>query len=525
MKILIADDEMLVRAGLKSSINWESEKLTIVGEADNGEKALRLVSELRPDILLLDINMPIMNGIEVLKELKRRKDPCKVIILSCHDEFEYVKDAMRYGAKDYILKHKIEPESIINILKEVKQSIEAEREVDAGEHINTVKPAKELLYEKNDFLCKLLKGYQFKKEELTRHIDSLGLKLKDRNIVCILFEVDSYKEVLNRYNSYEKELFQLSIENISKELLSNVKENEFVIKDDNLYAILLSNTQEASEQNIYQNTVTLIKRFQNTFKKYLNVDLIFSVSERYNDLNSTGLAFEKAAMALTQKFLFPEDYYFFVSNIDFRAPFCVSSLANAEEIQGENISLEGALDYLISAAETLKTNKYVDIKSLKSCLSRIIYSLTSKFLGEESSLVDEDSWDSINAVTDYLKKLKERAGSLLDPSIELSNYLVREAVAYINKNYEKDISLKLLGDYLNVSESYISRLFNKKMNMTVSNYINIKRIEKAKELLRKTTLKNYEIAEKVGYKNHMHYNIVFKKLANCTPSEYRNKSF
>ncbi len=522
MKILIADDEMLVRAGLKSSINWESENFKIVGEANNGEKTLSMVAELKPDILLLDINMPVMNGIEVLKELKKRKEACKVIILSCHDEFEYVKDAMRYGARDYILKHKIEPESIINILKEVKQSIEAERKENATEYIST-KPDKELEYEKNEFLCKLLKGYQFKEDELTRHLNTLELELKCKNIICVLFEVDKYKEVLNRYNSYEKELFQLSIVNISKELLNNVKESEFVIKDDNLFAILFSNIQEASEQKIYQNTITIIKRFQNTFNKYLNVNITFAASEMYNDLNNTGMAFEKASLALTQKFLFPEDYCFFVNNIDFRAPFCVNSLVNTEEILGENISFKYALDYLISALEGLKTNKYVDIRSLKTFLSRIIYSLTNKFLEEESSFVDEDSWESINDVIGYMKSLKERSGSSLEPSIELSNYLVREAVAYINKNYEKDISLKLLSDYLNVSESYISRLFNKKMNMTVSNFINIKRIEKAKELLRKTTLKNYEIAEKVGYKNHMHYNIVFKKLANCTPSEYRNK--
>ncbi len=522
MKILIADDEMLVRAGLKSSINWERENIVIVGEADNGEKTVNMVTELKPDLLLLDINMPIMNGIEVLKELRRRKEECKVIVLSCHDEFEYVKEAMRYGAVDYILKHQIEPESIVNILKDVKETIKAERNKNDSEIANT-KSERESKYEKNDFLCKLLKGYQFQEHELTNHINAMGLKLKGKKIICILFEADKYKEVLNRYNSYEKELLQVSIENISKELLSNVKESEFVIKEDNLYALLLSNIEGASEQNIYQNTITLIKRFQNTFKKYLNIELTFAVSEMYNGLNNTGKAFEKALAALTQKFLYPENYYFFVREIDFKNPFYVNSFISIEEILGEKISFEYALDYLINILGQLKTNKYVDIKLLKTVLSGSLYSLTNKYLENESSLVNEELWESLKDVNNYLNNLKERTNFLRESSIELNNYLVREVVTYINKNYEKDISLKLLSDYLKVSESYISRLFNKEMNMTVSNYINIKRVEKAKELLRTTTLKNYEIAEKVGYKNHMHYNIVFKKLANCTPSEYRNK--
>ena len=521
MKILIADDEMLVRAGLKSSINWESENFSIVGEADNGEKALNMVAELKPDILLLDINMPIMNGIEVLKELKNRKETCKVIVLSCHDEFEYVKDAMRYGATDYILKHKIEAESIINIIKEVRHTIEAEKREHDKEGSTRAEIAS--THEKNDFLCKLLKGYQFKEDELKRQLNTLGISLNRKNILCILFEVEKYLEVLGRYNGYEKELFQLSIENISKEILSNIRESEFLIKDDNLYVILLSNIQETSEQNIYQNTISIIKRFENTFKKYLNVDLIFAVSEIYNDLNNSEKAFKKASMALTQKFLFPEYDCFFVNNINFRSPFCVNTLINVDDILSDKIGLESAINNLISVLEGFKTDKYVDIKLLKTFLSRIIYSMTSKFLEDEDLLINEDLWKSINDVIGYLKRLKEKCASMQDASGEMSNYLVREAVAYTNKNYEKDISLKLLADNLGVSESYISRLFNKKINMTVSNYINLKRIEKAKELLRNTTLKNYEIAEKVGYKNHIHYNIVFKKLNNCTPSEYRNK--
>ena len=160
MKILIVDDEMLVRAGLKSIIDWERHGYTIIGEADSGDKALKMVKELKPDIMFLDINMPGTNGIDVLKGLKESRDACKVIVISCHDEFEYVKEAMKLGALEYILKHRIIPANILCVLDNVKRLIEDENKNKENAIMQVKGHEKELIYQKKDFFERIFKGIQ-----------------------------------------------------------------------------------------------------------------------------------------------------------------------------------------------------------------------------------------------------------------------------------------------------------------------------------------------------------------------------
>ena len=117
ISIAIIDDESLVRLGIKSSVEWENYGYEIIGEADNGQNGLEMIQQKQPDIVLLDICMPVMDGIEVLKRLQQMEIDCKVIILSCHDDFHFVKEAMKNGAYDYLRKNEINSANILNIFR------------------------------------------------------------------------------------------------------------------------------------------------------------------------------------------------------------------------------------------------------------------------------------------------------------------------------------------------------------------------------------------------------------------------
>ena len=123
LKILIADDEPLVRAGIKSVIPWQQHGFEVIGEAENGLEAYNKIISLKPDILITDIKMPQMDGIELLKKIKKDKIHIQSIILSCFDEFDMVREAMKYGAHDYILKLSIDPEKLLEVLNEIKQTL------------------------------------------------------------------------------------------------------------------------------------------------------------------------------------------------------------------------------------------------------------------------------------------------------------------------------------------------------------------------------------------------------------------
>lgn len=527
MKILIVDDEMLVRAGLKSIIDWERHGYTIIGEADSGDKALKMVKELKPDIMFLDINMPGTNGIDVLKGLKESRNACKVIVISCHDEFEYVKEAMKLGALEYILKHRIIPENILCVLDNVKRLTEDEKKHKENAVMQVEGHEKEPVYRKKDFFERIFKGIQLTEWELNGYINCCQLKIKQRNLSCIVFEVNDLERVMQRYTDNNENLLHIAINNILEELLLNESESEFSNFESNKYVVLLSNSSEKSEYNIYKRSVYIVNKLRNAFINYLNITTSYGISEKYDGFSNTSSALRQALMSLSQKFLYPDYYVFHARDMSFGDELVSKFLFDAENTLITNIEKNDFYNSLSCLRETcdklINNKKYVNIDQLKKFLFRSIAFISNSFLDGEKLLMESENIKGINHYLSILNQAEKIYQKLCSLSVSQKSHLVRKAIKYIDDNYYKDINLSDISRYLCVSECYLSRLFNKEMNTTISNYINAKRIEKSKELLKNTTLKTYEIAEKVGFKNSVHFNIVFKKFVKCTPTEYRNR--
>ena len=180
LKILIADDEPLVRAGIKSVIPWQQHGFEVIGEAENGLEAYNKIISLKPDILITDIKMPQMDGIELLKKIKKDKIHIQSIILSCFDEFDMVREAMKYGAKDYILKLSIEPQKILDVLDEIKQNMA----VDEPQSDQIVLDDSDIKYL---FIRKLI-NHGFTSEEQVNNVI--------HNIHFSAFKADAYMEQL-----------------------------------------------------------------------------------------------------------------------------------------------------------------------------------------------------------------------------------------------------------------------------------------------------------------------------------------
>ena len=137
IKVLIADDEPLVRAGIKTVLPWNMYGFDVISEAADGKEAYEKILKLKPDILITDIKMPGMDGITLLKRLKQEKISIQSLVLSCFDEFELVREAMKYGAHDYIRKLSIDPAKLLEVLKEMKEAISDQPEKNASFSLNT----------------------------------------------------------------------------------------------------------------------------------------------------------------------------------------------------------------------------------------------------------------------------------------------------------------------------------------------------------------------------------------------------
>ena len=204
-KVLIVDDELLVRVGIKSSLDWGKYNFEIVGEAANGEEALKILRARRIDIVLLDIDMPVLNGINVLEAMKAENIESKVIILSCHEDFKYAQQALRLGAVDYVLKLSINSEKLCELLLNVQQLVRSTPDSMRGQ------PLQE---QWNKIAC----------GETVFELDALkkcGSRLKDEKVMILL--VAAEKAVTKKPASPDSDnrLFHQSIKNFLSDIIND----------------------------------------------------------------------------------------------------------------------------------------------------------------------------------------------------------------------------------------------------------------------------------------------------------------
>ena len=186
IKVLIADDEPLVRAGIKTVLPWNMYGFDVIAEAADGKEAYEKILKLKPDILITDIKMPGMDGITLLKRLKQEKISIQSLVLSCFDEFELVREAMKYGAHDYIRKLSIDPAKLLEVLKEMKEAISDQPEKSASFSLNT----DDLKY----LFIKRLQNQGFEDHEQVEnvlHNIKLDISIQDYHLIRFSFEPDT----------------------------------------------------------------------------------------------------------------------------------------------------------------------------------------------------------------------------------------------------------------------------------------------------------------------------------------------
>ena len=205
MKVLIVDDEAFVRVSFKSYIDWNRYGFELIGEAEDGEIALEMIQNLKPDIVFLDINIPKLDGIQVLKDMKKMNLTAKVIILSGYNEFEYVKEAMKAGALDYIHKPGMNMETLLSTLTNARLIIDSER-ISLNEYKNLKTNLEQNKANiKSYFFKDIIEGTINSSWEIEQKMELLNIKLENANIVCFIISIDNYLKVQERYKKEERQ--------------------------------------------------------------------------------------------------------------------------------------------------------------------------------------------------------------------------------------------------------------------------------------------------------------------------------
>ncbi|OPJ56608.1 response regulator [Clostridium oryzae] len=518
-KVMIIDDEPFVVEGMKSLINWNEYGFSICCDADNGEDALKKAVKYNPDLIITDINLPEMNGLQFIQRcIEEYKLKSKYVIISGYDEFEYARTAMKYGVLGYILKP-IDEDEIIESLIKVKNAISSEKQDMLAntlekKAISTIlkKYIKdEISISKNNVIERYLRNYDqkefryftlsFTRLQQHRMINEAGIV---ENIVMGI--LDSNADVF-----FVQE--ELGKRNIYGAIFPERNINSLLMEDsDALYKFAQTLSDKIYSKAGYRPTIYIGKKVNGL----INIkDSKFSCirAEKDNfiyDRQDITICDNVAEVNYVYKAMDDETSKQLIECIEKND--CNSIKANIENIYytirnalyEPEIVKAGIADFLIEIIKLLR-----DMKCEKSELFRTIAEFNMEGM--------------------VLKEIKEQLVTFCIQTAELINTLrsnnnkgiLSEVQKYIELNYDKDIKLKDISKIFYINSTYLGKVFKKNIGISFNEYLNKIRIEKAKKLLISENYKVCKISQMVGYNDVNYFINKFEELTDKTPSEYK----
>lgn len=534
-KVLIADDEKWIRKGISTTIDWQKYGVDIILEAKDGEEALELAKEHKPELIITDIKMPNLDGLEFITEFRKYNEHTKIIIISGYSEFEFAKRAIKLGASDYLMKP-IEETVLDEIISKCIFEISKERD----KRLDVLKSADNL----KEYMP-LAQNY-YLRMQLTQNIEnieSVNTKLKsmniDLNLECLTVVSLDIDYDSGDSSIWEKadDLAKFAIKNILQEFLE--KSYIFYIVDisDKRIVCLLSgkceeqNNEQLNLKNILCESIEAIKRF-------LKCNLTAGIA-RENTIEHVFNSYKESQEILEYRFFYGALKVFDYEEANRNLKQKISDIININYGTLVNdIKMrekENVLSTLTNLFEDIKLNldklSPVEVKPFLMNLTIRLYEalttadpLISGFISAISEIESSlGNLSSIGEVFDYIKELVQTNMEYAGQHQNKKKKSIEDALKYISAHYSEDITMNRIAKVLFLNPSYFSKIFNEYVGQTFSEYLTKVRMNYAKELLKVSYLKVYEVAEKVGYSDYRHFTKKFKELMGISPIEYRDK--
>lgn len=535
IKVFLVEDEMVIRRGIKNSIDWEKEGYIFCGEASDGELAYPMIIKEKPDILITDIRMPFMDGLELCKLVKKELPNIKILILSGYDEFDYAKEAIRLGVTEYLLKP-ISSGKLLEALNGVSESIRREKEDKdlVRKYMEEMRENTE--HEKQKFFEQMIAGNLSMADAL-----ETGKKY-EMNLSAGMYNLLLFRFTLGEENRKSGELLgeaEYAIEKLT-ERLEYVFEFQRGVEG---WAFLL---MADNEEQMSERVKELSKDLEEIMKNYSTIAYFGGIGQPVARLRELEESFREAERALAARFTMELNRI--ISVEDIRMAQNVDTLDDIEitsfgEIEKTRTMLE---KFLNNGAED-EIDEFVDVyinelpeENLKSVLMRqyiimdayiVMMSFCEKIEGIEGEMQAQSeelknsmkTIQTLEEIKNYIRMLLKKiigvrdtiSGRRYSDIIEIAKYQIR-------KTYMSDeISLNTIAAEVGMSPSYFSSIFSKEMGKTFVEYLTEIRMDRAKELLMCSSMKTSEIGYEVGYKDPHYFSYIFKKTQNCTPKEFR----
>ena len=534
LKIMIVDDELYFREALKVSIPWTELGFIVCAEAKNGKDALEKAIELNPDIMIVDINMPIMDGLELVRNVKKKGIDCKIIILTGHSEFNYAKQAVQLGVHNYILKP-VDDEELIKSLIESKKTIEKEAsiKIEVDSLRQQVKDSLPLL--KDKLLNELIQGNTIRdRNETVKKMEYLNVNVNSKYYQVVAIELE-YEESQDS-NDEDKQLWKFAVSNISGEVLAEQYVFDMCYDTEDRICIIIGIEETENKNDISPILYNRLELIRNAVQKHLDFAITIGTGNVKNDLFDIHASYKEAIVALKNKLTAGKNNIISYSTVS-------DSVIKRNLFTGEHRSR--LLLNLRTADETevqklirqifIEMNDenvhheilfVVCIELVAVCLEYIVeagLSLKDILPNNRLNIIEElQSKGSIHGMEDWIKEIYRHTLELTrrNRSTKVSK-LIREVKNYIALNYQNDsLSIDEIANKLFVNYAHLCFVFKRDTGCTINEYLTEFRIKKAKELFDSGNMLVLDVASKVGYADANYFGKCFKKYFGLAPSKY-----
>lgn len=530
--IILVDDEEEVRKSIIKKIEWQAAGFHVVGDAENGEDAMEKIEMLEPDVVLTDIRMPYMDGLQLAEKVRQRYPSMRVVIFSGYDDFEYAQRAIKLNVSEYILKP-VNVEELTSILKRIKENLDLEIEEKRNLSRLREKYRKSLPIIREQFFNELIHKNLKKDlaEQKLREYDIPILGARKWMLAAIDVEEGDVVESLSLHS--EEELIPISVMQIVREKLEGYC--RFALFQSASEADMVVITALDEDNSITGLTDVLGDICKET-KRILKVPVTIGIGHSCEDISGIPKAYQSAVDALGYKAISGNGSTIYINDME---PVGSGKLEFDSLTEGELISaikfgpeekIESSVKNIMEKMKTAKVHFRQQQIYMIGIFNSIIqmmqqYDLALEdIMGEElESMVLFDKLKKIEEFGQWLLRIAGKLNHLINKERDMTTrQVIQEAKQYILDNYQNpDLSVEMICRHLHMSPAYFSTVFKKETGQAYIAYLTEVRLNKAVELLNKTDDKTYIIASKVGYQEQNYFSYVFKKKFGVSPTRYR----
>jgi YesN/AraC family two-component response regulator len=510
--VMLVDDEILAIEDLRDLIDWNKYGYNIIAEATNGRQALKLYKKYKPKVIIVDINMPVMDGLEFSRRVISSGDSTKIILLTAYRDFEYAQKAIEIGVSNYILKHQINEESLVIELNKVRQKLQKEQR-------------KNRIVRKQ-FIKDILRG-KLSEETNKEYINEVR-----KNFALLLINIDMPYPVIDGVRTLKKISYNKVLD-LNDTLPEGISSIDIIEMNEYQGTVFVSMETLYSDKKINEVLYELAAKLQRKFKQQYNETISIAITSTALNVEGITSLYQKAVEAIKYSVFIGREKIFICSdvlnqyeetNIDLEDDF------TQVQHKLKELNYKGVSNCINEIFEKIFSNCW-SLNSLKKVCKELI-DILEHFLKEENLPCIQDMfnqnkleielwYDTYNIQQWFLQEFKKSIEKAVNSKFCTYSKKVQQIIRYIHKHYGEDITVDKAAEALEISGVYLSQLFKKETGKTFLKYLTAYRMQIAKDLLETGEYKIYEVSEMVGYKTSQYFSHVFYKVTGINPLQYK----